>query len=50
MPIDINELRAEKGGNPEHWREMMRKRYKPVELVDKVIEIDQVSTGCWLLH
>ena len=26
MPIDINHLRAEKGGNPEAWREHCRKR------------------------
>jgi len=26
MPIDINQLRAEKGGNPEAWREHCRKR------------------------
>lgn len=42
MPIDINLLRADKGGNPELWREMTRKRFKPVELVDTVIELDEV--------
>lgn len=43
MPIDINWLRAEKGGDPEKWREHMRKRFKDASLIDKVIEIDQVS-------
>ena len=40
MPIDINNLRAEKGGDPEKWREHCRKRFKPVELVDRVIALD----------
>jgi hypothetical protein len=42
MPIDINLLRAEKGGDPEYWRGVMRKRFKDVALVDRVIEQDQV--------
>ncbi len=42
MPIDINALRAEKGGNPDLWREMTTKRFRPVALVDKVIDLDEV--------
>ena len=43
MPIDINFLRSDKGGDPEYWRGVMRKRFKPVELIDKVIDLDAVS-------
>jgi Seryl-tRNA synthetase N-terminal domain len=32
---------AEKGGNPELIRESQRRRYKPTEEVDKVIELDK---------
>jgi hypothetical protein len=42
MPIDINVLRADRGGDPEKWREYMKKRFKPVELIDNVLQIDQV--------
>ena len=43
MPIDINHLRGpEKGGDVERWREMTKKRFKPVELVDRVVELDEV--------
>jgi len=38
--VDINQFRADKGGNPELIRESQRKRRKPVEHVDKVIELD----------
>ena len=41
MPIDINLIRADKGGNPEAWREHCRKRFKPEALVDNVIALDQ---------
>lgn len=37
MPIDINELRDYKGGNPEKWRKYMQMRYKPANWVDEVI-------------
>jgi hypothetical protein len=43
MPIDINLLRAEKGGDPEYWRGVLRKRFMDVALVDRVIDLDQVS-------
>jgi seryl-tRNA synthetase len=45
MPIDINLLRADRGGDPEKWRDVMRKRFKPVDLIDRVIELDQVRRG-----
>ena len=38
--LDINDFRAEKGGNPELIRESQRKRYGSVESVDKVISLD----------
>ena len=34
--LDINLLRAEKGGNPDLVRESQRRRYKDVTLVDQV--------------
>jgi hypothetical protein len=43
MPIDINALRPERGGDPEKWREYCRKRFKSPELVDNVVELDKVS-------
>ena len=39
--LDINLFREEKGGNPEIIRESQRRRFKPVELVDEVIALDQ---------
>ena len=49
MPIDINLLRNEKGGNLEYWRGVMGKRFKDVALVDRVVELDQVRAAarCW---
>jgi len=41
MPIDINLLRADKGGNPDAVREAQRKRFKPDALVDEVLALDQ---------
>jgi seryl-tRNA synthetase len=40
MPVDIVLFRADQGGNPELIRETLRRRYKPVELVDQIIELD----------
>eukprot|EP00741_Cyanophora_paradoxa_P012421 tig00020610_g12000.t1 len=39
--LDINLFRPEKGGNPDLVRESQRRRFKPVEHVDEVIELDQ---------
>ncbi len=36
MPIDINLLRVDRGGDPELVRESQRRRFAPVELVDQV--------------
>ena len=41
MPIDINELRTYKGGNPEKYKEYMKMRFKPPEWVDDVIAEDE---------
>ena len=41
MPIDINELRDYKGGEPDKWRTYMKQRFKPVEWVDEVIAEDE---------
>ena len=41
MPIDINMLRVERGGEPEKVRESQRRRFAPVELVDEIIAIDE---------
>lgn len=40
MPISIDLLRADKGGNPELVRESQRRRHAPVEFVDQTIELD----------
>ena len=40
MVLDIDLFREEKGGNVEKMREVQRKRYKKVELVDLVVEHD----------
>jgi seryl-tRNA synthetase len=39
MPIDINQLRVERGGNPDLVRESQRKRFSSVDLVDQVIAL-----------
>ena len=41
MPIDINLLRAEKGGDPEAIKKSQRERFADETLVDQVIEIDE---------
>ena len=41
MPIDINELREYKGGDPAKWRKYMEARFKPAEWVDEVIAKDE---------
>eukprot|EP00565_Helicotheca_tamesis_P002014 CAMPEP_0185727172 /NCGR_PEP_ID=MMETSP1171-20130828/2931_1 /TAXON_ID=374046 /ORGANISM="Helicotheca tamensis, Strain CCMP826" /LENGTH=493 /DNA_ID=CAMNT_0028395677 /DNA_START=90 /DNA_END=1571 /DNA_ORIENTATION=- len=40
MPIDINELRTYKGGDPEKYRTYMKNRFKPAEWVDEVLAED----------
>mmetsp|Transcript_16826 Transcript_16826/g.31871 ORF Transcript_16826/g.31871 Transcript_16826/m.31871 type:complete len:492 (-) Transcript_16826:120-1595(-) len=41
MPIDINELRDYKGGDPAKWREYQAARFKPAHWVDEVIAKDE---------
>ena len=41
MPIDINLLREERGGNPELVRVSQRRRGASVTLVDEVVELDK---------
>lgn len=41
MPIDINSLRTDRGGDPEAVREAQRRRYKPDGLVDAVLVLDK---------
>lgn len=46
MPIDINELREYKGGNPDQWRTYMTQRFKPATWVDEVIAKDEEWRNC----
>ena len=41
MPIDINELRDYKGGDPVKYRKYMEQRFKPAEWVDEVLAKDE---------
>mgnify|MGYP000981531593 CR=1 FL=1 len=41
MPIDINLLRTEKGGDPELVKKSQRDRFADETLVDQVIELDE---------
>jgi len=41
MGIDINNLRVDRGGDPEKVKEWQRKRFKNVEIVDQVVEKDK---------
>jgi len=41
MGLDINLFRKEKGGNPDLIKESQRRRFKPVEIVDEVIALDE---------
>jgi seryl-tRNA synthetase len=40
MPIDINDLRDYKGGDPDKYRQYMSMRFKDPSLVDQVLELD----------
>ena len=40
MPIDINELRDYKGGDPAKWRLYMEQRFKDPAIVDQVLQLD----------
>ena len=41
MPIDINELRTYKGGDPEKYKLYMTQRYKDATIVTQVVTIDE---------
>mmetsp|Transcript_16227 Transcript_16227/g.23869 ORF Transcript_16227/g.23869 Transcript_16227/m.23869 type:complete len:480 (-) Transcript_16227:2307-3746(-) len=41
MPIDVNDLREYKGGNPDKFRTYQKQRFKPAEWVDEVLELDE---------
>ena len=40
MPIDINDLRDYKGGDPAQWKTFMEQRFKDPAIVDKVVALD----------
>jgi len=40
MPIDINELRDYKGGDPAKWRRYMEQRFKDPDIIDQVLLLD----------
>ena len=40
MPIDINELRDYKGGDPLKWKKYMEQRFKDAGIVDEVLALD----------
>jgi seryl-tRNA synthetase len=42
MPIDINLLRKEKGGEPDKVRESEKRRFVEEDHVSSVIEIDEL--------
>ena len=41
MPIDINELRPYKGGDPAKWKKYMEQRFKDATIVDQVVALDE---------
>ncbi len=41
--LDIDMLRPDKGGDPEKFREIQRRRFKDVTLIDRILEAD----GAW---
>lgn len=45
MPLDINVLRKDRGGDPDFWRENQRRRFCDPGLVDTVLALDEVC-GC----
>ena len=40
MPIDINELRDYKGGDPSKYKKYMEQRFKDPAIVDQVVALD----------
>nr|XP_043894810.1 serine--tRNA ligase, cytoplasmic isoform X2 [Solea senegalensis] len=46
MVLDLDQFRTDKGGDPELIRETQRKRFKDVELVDKLVAADTAWRKC----
>lgn len=46
MVLDLDQFRADKGGDPEVIRETQRKRFKDVSLVDKLVHADTEWRKC----
>ncbi|CAJ1350234.1 unnamed protein product, partial [Effrenium voratum] len=46
MPIDINSLRVDRGGDPDAVREAQRSRFKADERVDGVLQLDRQWREC----
>ena len=42
MPLDINLIREDKGGNPQQVRESQIKRHKDPAIIDQCIELDKI--------
>ena len=49
MPIDINLLRVDAGGDPEKVKKSERDRFRDDSIVDQIIEIDNKWRKCKLL-
>lgn len=48
MPIDINLLRVDAGGDPEKVKKSERDRFRDDSIVDQIIEIDNKWRKCKL--
>ena len=46
MPIDINLLRVDAGGDPERVKKSERDRFRDDSIVDQIIEIDNKWRKC----
>lgn len=46
MVLDLDQFRTDKGGDPEAIREIQRKRFKDVTLVDKLVAADTEWRKC----
>lgn len=46
MVLDLDQFRSDKGGDPETIREIQRKRFKDVTLVDKLVAADTEWRKC----
>ena len=46
MVLDVEQFRADKGGDPKKIKENQAKRFKDVTLVDKVVEADCTWRKC----